>query len=115
MLETRDALDNRVTVGERLANGGVDASRPGNDYRVLQPWRVMDANRNRALVAFDALGMVVGTAVAGKPEENLGDSLDGFVADLAEAVILDSLADPLAAPQAILGRATTRQIGRAHV
>ena len=110
VLETRDALDNRVTVGERLANGGVDASRPGNDYRVLQPWRVMDANRNRALVAFDALGMVVGTAVAGKPEENLGDSLDGFVADLAEAVILDSLADPLAAPQAILGRATTRLV-----
>ena len=28
----------------------------------------MDPNRNRSAVAFDALGMVVGTAVMGKPE-----------------------------------------------
>ena len=46
-----------------------------------------DPNRNRSQVAFDALGLVVGTAVMGKPEENLGDSLDGFEPDLTEAVI----------------------------
>ena len=65
MLETRDALGNRVTVGERDAAGNLTVS--GNDYRVLQPQLMMDANRNRAAVAFDALGMVVGTAVMGKP------------------------------------------------
>lgn len=106
LLETRDALDNRVTVGERTADGDIDPTRPGNDYRVLQPWRVMDPNRNRTQVAFDTLGMVVGTAVMGKPEESLGDSLDGFQADLAEAAILDHLANP----HALLGRATTRLV-----
>lgn len=110
MLETRDALGNRVTVGERLPGGELDPAKPGNDYRVLQPWRVMDPNRNRTEVAFDALGMVVGTAVMGKPEEDLGDSLDGFRDDLADAEIHDHLANPFADPHAILGRATTRLV-----
>ena len=71
MVETRDALGNRVTV---------DA----NDYRVLQPRLVSDPNRNQTEVAFDTLGMVVGTAVMGKPLPAAveGDSLAGFVADL---------------------------------
>src|SRR5262249_3608321 len=81
---------------------------PGNDYRVLQPRRLMDANRNRAEVAFDALGMVVGTAVRGKPEETMGDLLDAFEPDLTDAILLDHLQNPLAQPNAILGRATTR-------
>ena len=68
MVETRDGFGNRVTVGERDAAGNLTAQ--GNDYRVLQPRWVMDPNRNRAAVAFYALGMVVGTAVMGKPEEN---------------------------------------------
>lgn len=108
MLETRDALGNRVTVGERDATGNLITQ--GNDYRVLQPRLMMNPNRNRAAVAFDALGMVVGTAVMGKPKENAGDSLDGFEADLAEAVILNHLAHPLTNPHAILGRATTRLV-----
>ena len=110
MLETRDALGNRVTVGERLPSGDLDPTTPGNDYRVLQPQRVMDPNRNRTQVAFDVVGMVVGTAVMGKPEENLGDSLDGFTADLTDAEILDHLAHPLTDPHALLGRATTRLV-----
>jgi len=40
MLETRDALGNRVTVGERDAAGNLTI--PGNDYRVLQPRLMMD-------------------------------------------------------------------------
>jgi RHS repeat-associated protein len=110
MIDTRDALGNRVTVGERRPDGTIDPGKLGNDYRVLQPACVMDPNRNRTQVAFDALGMVVGTAVMGKPAENLGDSLDGFTADLSEAVILDHLTDPLADPNAVLNRATTRLI-----
>jgi hypothetical protein len=108
LLETEDALGNRDTVGERDAAGNITLQ--GNDYRVLQPRLVMDPNRNRSVVAFDTLGMVVGTAVMGKPEEDLGDSLDTFVADLAESDILDHLANPLTDPHTILGRATTRLV-----
>jgi RHS repeat-associated protein len=108
MLDTRDPLDNRVTVGERDVDGNL--TMPGNDYRTLQPRLVMDPNRNRTEVAFDTLGMVVGTAVMGKPEETLGDSLDGFSADLTENEILDHLDNPLSDPHAILGRATTRLV-----
>ncbi len=110
MVETRDPVGNLVTVGERRANGTLDTARPGNDYRVLQPKIVMDPNRNRSAVAFNALGMVVGTALMGKPEESLGDSLVGLATDLTEAVSLDHLADPLSNPWAILSRATTRLV-----
>ena len=110
MLETRDALGNRVTVGVRRPDGTLDPGKFGNDYRVLQPRLVMDPNRNRSGIAFDALGMVVGTAEMGKPEETLGDLLDGFEPDLLESEILDHLANPLADPHAILGRATTRLV-----
>lgn len=84
MTETHDALGNRVTVET-------------NDYRVLQPCLVSDPNRNQTEVAFDALGMVVGTAVMGKPALALaeGDTLTGFVADLSP----DQLDPFMAAPR----------------
>jgi hypothetical protein len=63
------------------------------DYRVLQPYAVIDPNGNRAAVAFDALGMVVGTAVMGKAEDTVGDSLINFVADLDLSTISSHLAD----------------------
>ena len=107
-VETRDPLGNRVTVGERDVSGNLVTS--GNDYRLLQARLVMDPNRNRSAAAFDALGMVVGTAVMGKPEENLGDSLEEFEADLTDAVILDHLENPLAGPHSILQHATTRLV-----
>jgi RHS repeat-associated protein len=108
--ETRDPLANTATVGERDAAGTLLSS--GNDYRVLQPRLVTDANGNRSAVVFDALGMVVGTAVMGKRDEvpRRGDALDGFDADLADDVIAAHLAEPLIDPHAILGRATTRLV-----
>ncbi|MBC7632955.1 SpvB/TcaC N-terminal domain-containing protein [Aeromicrobium sp.] len=109
-LETRDALGNTVTVGERRLDGTVDPRTPGHDYRLLQAWRVMDPNRNRSQVAFDTLGMVVGSAVMGKPEEALGDSLEGLNPDLTADQILGHLAQPLSDPLAVLGRASTRLI-----
>lgn len=45
-----------------------------NDWRVLGPWRVTDPNGTATSVAFDALGAVVATAVAGSAGE--GDTLD---------------------------------------
>ncbi|MCA0243579.1 MAG: toxin [Proteobacteria bacterium] len=99
MTQTRDALGNRVTV---------DA----NDYRTLQPRRVSDANGNQTEVAIDTLGMVVGTAVMGKPlpAPVEGDTLAGFVADLTQTE-LDGLFDapnPHGSSAALLKDATTR-------
>ena len=99
MVETRDALGNRVTVN-------------ANDYRVLQPRLVSDPNRNKIEVAFDTLGMVAGTAVIGSPLPAAveGDSLTGFVADLTQAQ-LDAFfdePDPHASAQTLLLGATTR-------
>ncbi|WP_373509393.1 toxin TcdB middle/C-terminal domain-containing protein, partial [Thiocapsa sp.] len=92
MVETRDALGNRVTV---------DA----NDYRVLQPRRVSDPNRNQTEVAFDTLGMVVGTAVMGKPQPAPpeGDTLSGFVTDPSQAqldLLVSAPRQPSADPKA---------------
>ncbi|TXH36059.1 MAG: toxin [Burkholderiaceae bacterium] len=99
MAETRDALNNRVIV---------DA----NDYRVLQPRLVSDPNRNQTEVAFDTLGMVVGTAVMGKPlpAPSEGDSLAGFVTDLTQAQLdgFFDAADPHVTAAALLKDATTR-------
>ncbi|MCG3156422.1 MAG: hypothetical protein DKINENOH_03046 [bacterium] len=109
MVETRDALGNRVTVGERDANDNLTAQ--ANDYRVLQPRLITDPNRNRTKVVFDVLGMVVGTAVMGKPEETKGDLLDNtFVPDLDETTALAHLAGPLNDPHSILQKATTRLV-----
>jgi RHS repeat-associated protein len=105
-LERRDALGNTVTVGERDPAGGLVIA--GNDYRVLQPSLVMDANRNRTAVVFDALGMVVGTAVMGKPDEPAGDTLIGFTPEVTEAVVLAHTTAPLDQPEAILAGASTR-------
>ncbi|MEK6804180.1 MAG: toxin TcdB middle/C-terminal domain-containing protein [Nitrospirota bacterium] len=99
MKESRDAPGNRVTVDT-------------NDYRVLQPRLVSDPNRNQTEVAFDTLGMVVGTAVMGKPlpAPVEGDSLTGFVADLTQAQLdgFFAAADPHATASALLKDATTR-------
>ena len=70
----------------------------------------MDANRNRTEVAFDTLGLVIANAVKGKPEENLGDSLEGLDPDLTDATIHACFEDPLASAHALLGRATTRLV-----
>ncbi len=117
IVETRDAVGNVITVATK-DDAGNTAIRL--DYRVLQPYWVTDPNGNRSRVAFDALGMVVGTAVMGKPAPAPveGDSLTGFDADLADDVVRKHLADPLVDPnaspgtdpRAILGRATTRLI-----
>jgi RHS repeat-associated protein len=99
MVETRDALGNRVSV-------------EANDCRVLQPRLVSDPNRNQTEVAFDTLGMVVGTAVMGKPlpAPVEGDTLSGFAADLTQAQVdaFFDAADPHTNAPGLLSDATTR-------
>jgi len=106
VLETADALNNRVTAGERDARGTVSPN--GNDYRTLQPGLVTDANGNRVAVAFDALGLVVGTAVMGKTGGNLGDSLQDFRTDLSRPELDAFFAAPASHAHDLLSRATTR-------
>ena len=109
VLETQDALGNRLTTVTPDQNGKLVKN---NDYRVMQPALIMDANRNRSAVKFDILGMVVGTAVMGKPppEKVEGDTLDGFDANLSDTLIAAHLQDPLTNPQEILQQATTRLV-----
>ena len=106
--QSSDPLGNTVTAGTRAADGTVAAD--GRDYRVVRPRLFADANRNRSAVAYDALGMVVATAVMGKPERLEGDSLDGLEPDLDNTVVAAHLADPLTDPSSILGNATTRLV-----
>jgi RHS repeat-associated protein len=108
VLDTQDAAGNRVTAGERDPSGNITIR--SNDYRTLKPAAMMDPNRNRSALVFDTLGMVVGTAVMGKPEEKLGDTLAGFSADLDDAVIAAHLQSPWVNPQDILQSATTRLV-----
>lgn len=107
--EISDARGNRTTAGERRPQG--TAWR--NDYRVLAPAVVTDANGNRAAAAYDALGMVVGTAVLGKidaagADEDVGDTLDGFAVDLPDDDIIDHVRNPADVPLHVLGGASTR-------
>jgi len=77
-----------------------------NDYRVLQPRLVSDPNRNRSEVAFDVLGMAVGTAVMGKalPAPQEGDLLAGFVQDPSQSDLDAFFSAPVEANSADLKR-----------
>jgi RHS repeat-associated protein len=94
VIRTSDALDNTLTAA--------------NDYRVLQPWLVSDPNGNRTAAAFDALGMLVATAVMGKQGESLGDLLEDFDADPLPASLQAFIANPQIQAALLLGKATTR-------
>jgi RHS repeat-associated protein len=112
--ETTNSLGNRVTAGERRPDGSIDTTKPGIDYRVLQPALLTDPNRNRTQVAFDALGMVAGTAMMGKsdPAPVEGDSLAGFDADppQTQTDAIFGLIDPYVTARGLLGDATTRTV-----
>lgn len=113
VLETRDTLGNRISAGTRKQDDSLD--KHGIDYRVLQPWLMMDPNRNRTGVKFDALGLVVGTTVMGKPGDNpqQGDLLDAsFEADLSDTDIgaFYDAADPHTLAPNLLKKASTRII-----
>lgn len=100
VIESRDALPDSQT----------NITRIRNDYRVMQPQEITDPNENRSQVAFDALGMVVGTTAMGKdklPRE--GDSFDNFSADLTPVEIkaFFDTDDPRSLAINYLGTATT--------
>ena len=81
-----------------------------NDYRVLKPFLLTDTNGNRARVAFDALGIVVGTALMGKSSEALGDPMLTFTTEITPQQLENFFADPLNQSAALLADATTRVV-----
>lgn len=130
-IQSQDPFGNKTTTVlddyALLVNKVIDAL-PGtkanvymswNDYRVLQPYEVKDPNCNGSAVAFDALGLVVGTAIFGEDENGnlIGDSLDEFVPDLPDDLRDRHIDDPLdedpaydTDPHNILKNATTRLV-----
>ena len=86
------------------------------DYRVLQARLVTDPNGNRAEAAFDALGMVAGTAVMGKPGQSVGDILTAFEADLTDLQVSTffGAADPHLTAPGLLKSATSRIVYDVH-
>jgi RHS repeat-associated protein len=96
-VQIQDPVNNTVTVA--------------NDYRVLQPASVTDANGNQSIALFDALGLVVATALTDKSVTGSQDSVTGVIADPTQAQIDAFFADPrgpLAAQ--LLGSATSRVV-----
>lgn len=78
------------------------------DYRVLKPFLTTDPNGNRSRVAFDVLGMVVGTAVMGKATQTLGDPMLTFETGLTLQQREDFFADPINQAAGLLADASTR-------
>lgn len=83
-----------------------------NDYCFCQPYLVTDSNGNYTEVAFNALGMVVGSARYGKTTAE-GDNLNGFIWHLndtpSEALLGEYFARPKGeAAYTLLGNATSR-------
>lgn len=118
--ETRSAFDEYCLAIISVIDAAGNQRTFEYDYRVLAPFRASDPNGNRTELAFDTLAMVTGTAVMGKPGEALGDSLEGFAADLDDATVAAHFENPLANAAALLGGATTRIVydldafGRKH-
>ncbi len=70
-LDRYDLLTERV----RVAQAAWSEVTAVNDYRVLGPVMMTDPNGNRTAVEIDALGLVVKSAVMGKPGAGEGDTL----------------------------------------
>ncbi|PLB53297.1 SpvB-domain-containing protein, partial [Aspergillus steynii IBT 23096] len=81
-----------------------------NDYARLLPKSITDANGNITEFEIDSLGRRVGLAVKGKPGEVVGDSLDGFSADLSDDDVRSFWESPSVAAQELLKDAGQRAI-----
>jgi RHS repeat-associated protein len=106
-VKATDAASNVVTVLTQDDNGNTALR---NDYRVLQPLWLTDPNGNRTQVVFDTLGLVVATAVMGKPGENKGDKLDNLRTDPTQTDLnnFHDALDPYAPAADLLQGATSR-------
>ena len=110
--EIHDPVDNIVTTVTKDEQG---EDITAIDYRVLQPWTVIDPNGNRVVLAFDVLGSVAFTAVMGKLQEPDGiPKGDILPKDLDLNLSVDEMSSFFDNPDSLaldlLGTATTRFI-----
>ena len=71
---TQLVYDKHSLLLERSTDPLGNEVRARNHYRTLSPWQTIDPNGTKASVRFDALGMVIATAITGPNGE--GDLLD---------------------------------------
>ena len=103
VLETRDPLGNVVTAGERRDRHAA-LVRPRLSCPAAR--LITDANGNRSAVIFDALGIVVGSAVMGKRGEQrlAGRRARRLRSATSPTRVAAHLSDPLTDPHAIRPR-----------
>ena len=95
-VESRDALDN--------------VTRAEIDWRVMQPFRVTDANGNRTEVAYDALARVAAHASRGPEGTAIGGDLTGLDPDPDDAALAAFAANPMAVAAAMAMGASARMV-----
>ncbi|KAM5378819.1 hypothetical protein ACJZ2D_004292 [Fusarium nematophilum] len=107
-VNTVDFVGNYKTVEDRDEAENMLSN--GNDYRVLQSRLMTDANHNRKEVAFNALGLVIGTAVKGRMDDATpsGDDLTNFEVDIDETTTIQHIDAPLGDPHLVLRGTTSR-------
>ncbi|KAF3937441.1 hypothetical protein ABW19_dt0208927 [Dactylella cylindrospora] len=76
-----------------------------NNYRVFQPWQVTDINGNRSQTSFDAFGNASATAILGKEDEAIGDSLEGLPDIFSQQVLNNFMKDPTSYASRLLSNA----------
>ncbi|KAF7549246.1 hypothetical protein G7Z17_g6523 [Cylindrodendrum hubeiense] len=87
-----------------------NVSQYAHDYRTLKPVLETDPNGNRSAYQYDCLGRLIASAVMGKENEQIGDSLEGIHAELADHETADFAAEPLEHSADLLKGATIRYI-----
>jgi RHS repeat-associated protein len=70
---------------ERITDPVGNETRIKNDYRLMQPQQITDTNESVTELRFDLHGMVSAMALRGNAVRPTGDTLDGIVANLADA------------------------------
>ncbi|KAL9470800.1 hypothetical protein ACSS6W_008741 [Trichoderma asperelloides] len=83
-----------------------------NDYRVLQPIKITDANQVSRQLVYDELSNSITTALNGPRGNELDcDSLDGFVTSVSDSEIAAVLSDPSGdATRRLLGNSSSRTL-----
>ncbi|KAI1171627.1 65kDa B protein-domain-containing protein [Nemania sp. FL0916] len=111
MNHTRQELDTYGLLAAKITDSLQNSANLVYDYVALQAKLFIDPNGNRRTVVFDALRRVVGEAVAGQVDQNIGDSLDGFQPQLTEEEMKKFKEDPESSnTRLILKQAGTRYI-----
>ncbi|KAJ8130431.1 hypothetical protein O1611_g3197 [Lasiodiplodia mahajangana] len=93
-IETSSELDTYKLFFTQRVDGVKNTSSSVYDYAALQPKLSTDQNGNQTATIYDALRRVVGGAASGKVGQGVGDSFDGFHAQLTADEIKRFITNP---------------------